>query len=170
MDMIADLANVSKRTVYKHFEDKQALFGAVVQMLCGIVVAPPLDTFEADNAEPRQVLTKLGSHFLTRIYSKEQIQLFRLVVVEAHRFPEVGKMMFDQVNAGESLVCDYLVRQQDKGLLRLQCPEIAASQFLGLLKTDLQMKLLFSQRKRITKSEIERTVECCVDVFLNGVS
>jgi hypothetical protein len=63
-----------------------------------------------------------------------------------------------------------MVRQQDRGLLRLPCPEMAASQFLGLLKTDLQMKLLFGQRKRITKSEIERTAECCVDVFLNGVN
>jgi TetR/AcrR family transcriptional repressor of mexJK operon len=170
MDQIADTANVSKRTVYKHFEDKQALFAAVVQMLCGVIVTPPMDTFEAGNAEPREVLTKIGIHFLSRIYSKEQIQLFRLIVADAHRFPEVGRMMLDQVTAGERLVYSYMVRQQDRGLLRLPCPEMAASQFLGLLKTDLQMKLLFGQRKRITKSEIERTAECCVDVFLNGVN
>jgi hypothetical protein len=129
-----------------------------------------MDTFEAGNAKPREVLTKIGIHFLSRIYSKEQIQLFRLVVADAQRFPELGRMMLDQVTAGERLVYSYMVRQQDSGLLRLPCPKMAASQFLGLLKTDMQMKLLFQQRKRVSKSEIEQIAKCCVEVFLNGVA
>jgi len=79
-------------------------------------------------------------------------------------------MMLDQIAAGERLVYSYMVRQQDSGLLRLPCPEMAASQFLGLLKTDMQMKLLFQQRKRVSKSEIEQIAKCCVEVFLNGVA
>ena len=169
MDTIAESADVSKRTVYKHFEDKETLFAAVIQELCAKVVTPPMVDFEANNAKPRQVLTSIGVHFLSRIYSKEQIQMFRLIVADAHRFPKLGRMMFDQVSSGERLIYNYMSRQQEKGLLRLQCPEMAASQFLGLLKTDAQMKLLFGIRKRITKAEIEQIVECCVEVFLNGV-
>jgi len=170
MDSIAESANVSKRTVYKHFEDKQALFAAVVQLLCGKVITPSLEVFEADNADTREVLTRLGIHFLSSIYSKDQIQLFRLVVSDAAHFPEVGNMMFEQVKAEEQIIYDYLESQQQKGLLRLPCPEMASSQFLGLLKTDVQMKLLFGRRKRITKSEIRQIAKCCVEVFLNGVA
>ncbi len=169
MDIIAESANVSKRTVYKHFEDKQALFAAVVQLLCGKVITPSLEVFESENADTREVLTRLGVQFLSSIYSREQIQLFRLIVADAARFPEVGEMMFAQVKAEEQIISDYLESQQHKGLLRLPCPEIASSQFLGLLKTDMQMRLLFGRRKRITKSEIKQITDCCVKVFLNGV-
>jgi hypothetical protein len=79
-------------------------------------------------------------------------------------------MMLDQVAEGERLVYSYMVRQQESGLLRLPCPEMAASQFLGLLKTDMQMKLLFHQRKRVSQSEIKQIVECCVEIYLNGVT
>ena len=170
MEGIAKSANTTKRTVYQHFEDKKALFAAVVQILCSKVVTPPLDEFKTESTGPREFLCKLGVHFLSGIYSKEQIQLFRLVITDANKTPELGKLMFEQVNMLEQSINDYLARQQEKGLLQLPCSEMAASQFLGLLKTDTQMKLLFGKKKRITKTEIEHIVECCVELFLNGVA
>jgi len=169
MDAIADSAKVSKRTVYKHFEDKQALFAAVVHLLCDEIAPPTLD-FRSEAPGPREFLLKLGKHFLANFYKPEQIELFRVVVSDARRFPELGKLMFQQVAKSESLLNRYLLEQHEAGVIRLRCPDIAASQFLGLLKTDVQMKLLFGEKKRVTKAEIDQIAECCVDVFLNGVA
>jgi hypothetical protein len=110
----------------------------------------------------------IGVHFLEEIYTPEQIELFRIVVSESKRLPELGKMMNKRVIGSEAIVQSYLDDLQRKGSVRLRCTEIAASQFLGLLKTNLQMKLLFGTRKQVSRREIRATAECCVDVFLDG--
>lgn len=168
VDAIADSAGVSKRTVYKHFEDKQALFAAVVDWLCHKVPPPALEAIIENDPEPVSVLTEIGVHILTNIYTREQIELFRVAVTDARRFPEIGRMMFEQVTRTEHTIGSYLERLSKSGRIDLPCPDIAAAQFLGLLKTDMQMKLLFGDRKRITQPEIRHIAECCARLFLNG--
>jgi hypothetical protein len=90
------------------------------------------------------------------------------VVTESQGFPELGALMYEQVEHSEDLIRDYLITQQKKGTINLPAPELAASQFLGLIKTDLQLQLLFGRRKRVSKAEIQRIAETSVDLFLNG--
>jgi TetR/AcrR family transcriptional repressor of mexJK operon len=168
MDMIADSADVSKRTVYKHFDDKQALFAAVVRMLCDKVVPPSLDEMEIGTSKPQTVLTELAVQILSNIYAAEQIALLRVVVTESQGFPELGALMYEQVKHTEALIRKYLMTQQKKGTIDLPDAELAASQFLGLIKTDLQLQLLFGHRKRVSKSEIQKIAETSVELFLNG--
>jgi AcrR family transcriptional regulator len=169
VDVIAETANVSKRTIYKHFEDKKSLFSAVVQILCREVVPGSIDALDTNTSDPRDTLVNLGVHFLTQIYTPEQIELYRIVVSEAKRFPELGEMMNKRVVRTERFAQHYLEDLQKSGIIEMPCPDIAASQFFGLLKTNVQLKLLFGTRKRITKREIRRISECCVDIFLNGI-
>ena len=168
MDMIAESADVSKRTVYKHFEDKHALFAAVVHMLCDKVVPPSLNALDIEASEPDTVLTRLAVQILSNLYAREQIALFRVVVMETQSFPELGALMYEQVAHTEGLIRDYLATQQRQGVLDLPDPDLAASQFLGLIKTDLQLQLLFGRRKRVSKAEIQKIAETSVDLFLNG--
>ena len=168
MDMIAESADVSKRTVYKHFDDKHSLFAAVVRMLCDKVVPPSLDEMEIDTSEPRTVLSKLAIQILSNLYAREQIALLRVVVTETQGFPELGTLMYEQVEHTEALIRDYLITQQQKRTIKLPDPDLAASQFLGLIKTDLQLQLLFGRRKRVSKSEILKIAETSVELFLNG--
>lgn len=168
MDMIAESADVSKRTVYKHFDDKHALFAAVVHMLCDKVVPPTLDELEIGESEPVTVLTRLAVQILSNLYAREQIALFRVVVMETQGFPELGALMYEQVAHTEGLIRDYLMTQQEKGTINLPDPDLAASQFLGLIKTDLQLQLLFGRRKRVSKAEIQKIANTSVDLFLNG--
>ena len=168
MDMIAESAEVSKRTVYKHFDDKHSLFAAVVRMLCDKVVPPSLHEMEINNSEPLTVLTKLAVQILSNLYAREQIALLRVVVTESQGFPELGALMYEQVEHTEDLIREYLMTQRKKGTINLPDPELAASQFLGLIKTDLQLQLLFERRKRVSKFEIQKIAATSVDLFLNG--
>ena len=170
MDMIAESAEVSKRTVYKHFDDKHSLFAAVVRMLCDKVVPPSLHEMEIDNSEPLTVLTRLAVQILSNLYAREQIALLRVVVTESQGFPELGALMYEQVEHTEDLIREYLMAQRNKGTINLPDPELAASQFLGLIKTDLRLQLLFERRKRVSKFEIQRIAETSVDLFLNGTA
>ena len=94
MDAIAARAGVSKRTVYSHFPGKDALFAAVMGSHCDRAVG--LDTCQLDpDGDPRSELTDLGVRFLSLVTSPTAVALFRTVVAEADRFPELGRTFFE---------------------------------------------------------------------------
>lgn len=172
MDAIAEAAGVSKRTVYGHFETKQSLFAAVIQSLCARVVPASLDELQAATAPVEQVLHELGRRFLLGIYTAEQLALFRTVINDARRFPEVGIYMFDgPVRRSEAVMADYLRLQADAGRLHLPAPELAASQFLGMLKTNLHVELLMKpELEPPTPEQVEAITAACVALFLHGAA
>ena len=169
MDAVATQASVSKRTLYSHFENKEALFAAVIEARCARVM--PLSLAEAGGAEgsPEKVLTRLGTVFLSNIYAPEQIQLFQAMMNDSRRFPEVGRMMMDgPVARSQSLISDYLSRQAEAGVLAIEHPDLAAAQFMGMLKTDVHMRLLFNQRVVVNRAEITRIASSATKLFLCG--
>ena len=92
MDQVAALAAVSKQTVYKHFGDKYRLFREIV-----LEVTPTVDSFVARLAGLQQTqdlerdLRELARWYITAVTQPHIIQLRRLVIAEAVRFPELGR-------------------------------------------------------------------------------
>lgn len=169
IDAIADKAQVSKRTVYGHFANKDALFAAVIHSLCAKILPPALDPAELDKASPEEVLQRLGTQFLKSIYTPLQVELFRTITTDSRNFPELGAIMFDgPVTRSEQTVADYLRRQVHAGKMMLASPELAAAQFLGMLKANMHMKLLFKPKTRVTEKEINDYAKAAVRLFLNG--
>ena len=116
------------------------------------------------------VLAAIGREFLLRIYSDDQIELFRTVITDARRFPELGAVMFDgPVRHSEEIVAAYLRRLAAAGRIEVAAPELAAAQFMGMLKTNLHVKLLMKPGTKPAVEEIERIVDSSVGLFLNGV-
>lgn len=170
MARIAEAAEVSKRTVYNHFESKYVLFSAVIMRLCEDVMPSSADSKSKQTWSQEEYLKWLAVNFLQHIYDSEQIELYRTLVAESRNFPELGIQFFDgPVSTSERVIYDYFVSQRQAGTLSIKSPSTAASQFLGMLKTDLQMKLLLGKRSRVPLAEIEEIAESSVDIFLNGV-
>jgi len=84
VNRIAENAGVSIKTLYRHFDNKDDLFVAVIQTACkanqGAEEPPWLDL------PPLQGLTQAGSEHLAFVLSAEQIALYRVVTGEAQRF------------------------------------------------------------------------------------
>ena len=169
MDVIAENAGVSKRTVYHHFHTKQDLYAAVVQTFCANIVPPSLESLHIETSKPEEVLRQLGTQFLEGIYDPEQIELFRTIATDARTFPELGALMFDgPVSKSEQIVADYLKHLVREGTLRIASPTMAAGQFLGMIKTNLQVRLLLKPDTTVSRQKIKEIVESSVDLFLNG--
>jgi TetR/AcrR family transcriptional repressor of mexJK operon len=89
MDEVAALAAVSKQTVYKQFASKEALFLAIVERMTNA----GSDRVQVEMPEPMdlaQVASELRGHaerLMTVALSPELLQLRRLVIGEAGRFP-----------------------------------------------------------------------------------
>lgn len=173
MNRISEEANVSKRTIYKHFENKYELFIAIIHNLCDYVAESMSSENQPDNKQlsMEDYLKWLGINFLQNIYKPEQIELYRTVTAEAKTSPEIGIAFFDgPISRSEHIIYDYFVEQTHQKKMVLKQPRIAASQFIGMLKGDMHMKLLFTKRKRVPSLEIEEMVEGTVDLFLNGAA
>ena len=79
----------SKATLYSHFPSKEQLFGAVVDHVLARLVAATGD-FPASGDDAETSLAELGEGLLELILAPDHIALARMVIGEAHRFPEIG--------------------------------------------------------------------------------
>jgi AcrR family transcriptional regulator len=95
MDSIAKAAKVGIKTIYRHFEDKDDLFIAVIQAACQPQGKTGTGTGEDETpawfAHPPSVAIQIaGEAYLRSILDKNQIALFRLMIRDAHKFPELA--------------------------------------------------------------------------------
>src|SRR5690606_9441893 len=90
VDEIAACAGVSKRTIYKHFEGKEALFGLII-VQTSEQLKLTLDTSLQKGRDPRETLTELARDYLKLILSPQALDIYRLVISESARFPDLAK-------------------------------------------------------------------------------
>jgi TetR/AcrR family transcriptional repressor of mexJK operon len=172
MDEIAALAEVSKRTVYQHFIDKDRLFSEIVMMttdqIDGLVgmVAESL----ADTTDVSRDLGELARRFLAALMRPQLVQLRRLIIASVDRFPELGRAWYER---GFGRVLATLAGRfqglADRGLLRLDDPELAAQHFVGLLLWIPMNRAMFTGDSPFANdADYERYADAAVRAFLEG--
>ena len=172
MDEVAAKAGVSKQTVYKQFENKERLFTEIVlgtsdQLIDGLHQAYA-DTLEGA-ADAREALRALAYRLLQSLTADGVLQLRRLVIAEADRFPEVcGAWFTSGFEKSLEALGQALHRLSERGLLReLDDPTLAAYQFAGLVMYKPMNRAMFAgTRQRPKPGELEGLADRAVDVFL----
>ena len=140
MDALAQKALVSKATLYLYFESKQELFAAVILEERDRFAASFLAGEQGREAMPTRLLrfARALVHFLL---SPDIIASCRLVIGEAARAPELGLAFYD--NGPARLLGrleQFMTRAIAAGQLRKVNPRVAAEQFIGLVRGDLQLR------------------------------
>ena len=166
MDEIARQAGVSKQTVYSHFGAKDALFGAFIRDNCERLLEP-ISAPDIRARGPGAALTGIARRYLDLILEPHAMALFRTILAESGRFPELAKTFYRSgpLIAIDNLA-DYLAAMDDEGVLRVSDPRLAARLFFGMLREDFYFRLLLGCGDFPEKNEVERTVSQAVDVFL----
>lgn len=172
MDDIAKLAVVSKQTVYKHFTDKEALFAEIILATTDQVdevVRLVADVPAGTPAELSKVLDRLARSFLDTLMRPEVLDLRRLVIANADRFPDISRTWYER---GFERVLITLSgsfqRLADQGLLRMDDPLLAAHHFTGLLLWIPLNKAMFTADGRWSAAERDRYADSAVRVFLGA--
>src|SRR3974390_1263296 len=96
MDVIAERAKTSKRTLYAHFESKEKLYLAVIELIRGLY----LDKLRspAEYAEDTgEALVQFCGRFLELLLWTPAIGMCRLAISEAERFPEGSASFYDAI-------------------------------------------------------------------------
>src|SRR3546814_186274 len=166
MDHIAAKAGVSKQTVYNHFQSKDGLFKATIADLTSALMAP-LVVRDLPSSPPERLLRSLAEDFLPLMLRPSSLALFRLIVAEAARFPELVAEIY-AVGAGRMLatLADYLGWETENGRLRVDDPQLAAEQFVGMLAGRLQLRAVLDVGPAPDADELARRAAYAVSCFL----
>jgi TetR/AcrR family transcriptional repressor of mexJK operon len=166
MQMIAEAAGASKETFYRHFENKEQLFAEIISRKARQISGPDAPMARGGSAET--VLTELGTNLLRTILTGEASFLFRTVVAEATRSPELGNLFYAR---GPGLTVErltqYLAAASEKRELHCEDPKLAARLFLGAVVSQFHLRRLFeSTWKPPTEKQIGRHVKAAVSMFM----
>lgn len=165
MDSIAEHAQVSKRTVYKHFLSKDELFHAIVDDLKlnsrsvgGIPYEPERSLADQLSGFGRKVI-----EFHRCVQSR---QLGRVIVSRLLQVPRLSRELFGGAKIFEVELSKWLAAARQAGRL---CPldeRFAAKQFLGLLESFVVWPTLLKLGNEPAAAELDRYLAETVAMFL----
>ena len=96
MDVVAARAETSKRSLYAHFESKEKLFLAVIDLVRGLFLARL--KMPADYADqPAEALALFCAQYLRGVLYQASIQMLRVSMAETARFPQGAQQHYDVV-------------------------------------------------------------------------
>ena len=94
VDDIVRQAGVSKATLYSYFPDKRLLFLEVAKIECAAQSDAAIAQVEA-SGDLREALTTAASRMVRFFMSDVGMQVYRIVVGESQRFPEIGREFYE---------------------------------------------------------------------------
>ncbi len=165
MDSIAKAAEVGIKTLYRHFENKDDLFSAVMQAACNPEAFDEVSggwKKQANEPErpwfskpPSTALVAAGIEYLEHVLSDEQLALYRVVTQDAHNFPELGRRYREQVvERSNEIFIRYLTRWIPAEGWKIRDKRGAAQVFAALLRAGVFEEVLHGLR-RLSDSEIK---------------
>ncbi|MGW6708045.1 TetR/AcrR family transcriptional regulator [Streptomyces sp. NPDC054956] len=169
VDAIAARATVSKPTVYKHFGTKERLFLAVVGAALGGAYAGlrPCPAALASAPDLRAALVEVQYDWTRRLVCDELMALRRLVIGEAGRFPQLGRLWYERSRAAIDLPLAAAVDElRGCGRLAVADVELAVRQLLAVTVSVPQLARTLDPGYAPTDAELRAVVAGGVDVFL----
>jgi TetR/AcrR family transcriptional repressor of mexJK operon len=168
MSGIAATMGGSKGTLWSHFPSKEELFAAVLDQATSEFrarLSQILDPCGDLEATLRSFCTSL----LQKVTSPDAIALHRLVVAEAGRFPEMGRIFFDRVpRLTHALLADFLSGAMDRHLLRRDEPMLAARMLVAMCFSGCHHRLLLGLLDQATPELIAIDADRAIGPFLRA--
>ena len=94
MDLVASRAKTSKRSLYAHFESKEKLFLAIIELVRGLFLTRLKQPGDYSD-KPAEALTLFCGRYLQSMLYGPTVQMCRISMAESERFPEQAALYFD---------------------------------------------------------------------------
>jgi len=165
---VAQRAGVSTKTVYRLIPTKADLLTRVVSDRIGQFMLE-IDADALDALSLSEGLERLLVAYGTLTLSERTIAMHRLVIRESDQFPEAATAFYQGAvcRANEGIAA-WLRRQRDRGVIKLDDPDVAAGMLRGMMSMDPQRAVMLRQRGAPDHDEIEARAKQCAQIFLAG--
>ncbi|MER0238345.1 TetR/AcrR family transcriptional regulator [Fulvimarina sp. MAC8] len=166
---IASSAGISKKTVYRHVESKEALLEAVMVVMVTRSVGPVV-TADPD-LEPSQWLRSYMKAFAALTFSDHGIASYRVVMSEGQRFPHVAHLYIQTVRRlAIKPLAEQLEAYGERGKIRIVAAERAAMMLVSMIVADGLRDAVLGLAEPPRGDALDELVNEGVDVFLGGIA
>jgi TetR/AcrR family transcriptional regulator, mexJK operon transcriptional repressor len=157
----------SLATLYAQFGDKAGLFGAIIASICDEIVSSLPEVGQPRSETPEKALFAFGSTYLRLLLTPLSLALYRVVIGESARFPELGRAVYEAGPATAAKRLAAYMRQQTKArALAVADPDLAARHFLEMVKGDLHFRALLGSTPSVR--EVDACVRLATRTFIDG--
>ncbi|MFL9861865.1 TetR/AcrR family transcriptional regulator [Paraburkholderia madseniana] len=169
-DMIQQTAGVSKSTVYSYYPNKEALFVAVVEAECELYLKTVRE-YKFPERRLIDVLNAIAHAYLEIVLSHDGIALYRAIVSEAARFPELGRRFYlAGPGAMNNAIAETLEAAEARGEVDLGSVgrDSAASLLVNMVRGEAQMQSLTHPESPASAAQRDRWVKDAVTTFIRA--
>lgn len=163
-------AGVSKGTIYRHFNNADALLEAVLERLY-LQIAGQVPNRLSEDQGVRAQLVALGIQLLDFLAGDQGVRIMRTVIAHGARYPAHGELIYRAAPmAFIRRAAQYLEQAERLGQLRVDRPEERAEQLIGMWKGSMVNGLLMNGRALPDEAEKRQRVESGVDLLLRALT
>ncbi len=160
-------AGGSLATLYKLFPSKEDLFAAIISEHM-LALYEPLKSIRED-MPVEQVLLTLGRNYVKVASTPRSLALFRVMVLESQRFPQLREMFLSQGFAQlKSWMETFLQGAHDRGELVIPCTAMATTQFFGLVRAPWHLPAACGEAVDLSEERQEAIVQSATRAFLRA--
>lgn len=166
LEAVARRAQVSTGTLFKRFPTKAALFEAIMERIWETGPDGPAAP-DASSLPVRDALRAIGRDYARLLRAPGVEGLFRVIVAEVNRFPELGRALYER---GKKPYLDRLHVQLKAaaadGAVSIADIPLAARQLLGMINDLIFWPRLLVKDLAVTDQDVARAVDEAVETFL----
>jgi AcrR family transcriptional regulator len=166
LDKVAQRAKISKLSIYRHFENKEALFSAAITARCHQLAPEAL--FEGVDGSAEEQLMAAGSSLLRSLLSPDVRSVEAMVMADKTNQQSLSKLFYEAGAVHVTAQIEALLRQlHGKALLNVPDPLQSARLFAALIKgSDLLIIARFDEAQAEDDREIESYCRSAVALFI----
>lgn len=166
MDKIAETAQVSKRTVYNHFESKEILVTHIIRDIWSQNILTY--EFEYDkNRDLRSQLSELIANELQFMCDQGTLDLIRVAMGYCLFNPEMSNGELREFFEQETTLIRWLRHAMEDGKFRKKDPYLVSEQLLGLLKGQAFWPQVLHFDERLSEAQMRELTNDTLDLFLS---
>ena len=162
LDRIAACAGISKMTIYRKFADKEELFLATINQHCAQIYDVAEHSPAANHDEARVALTDFGWVFARTIIAPDVLHLYRMLLGEMSRFPQLGAHFYDVAPARSLAVIERIL----SGIMQGEECRQRARAFMHMVMGDCHQRLMLGKS---TQDEAEAALGAQIDAAVHMV-
>lgn len=170
MDDIADSAGVTKGTIYLYFENKEAVFKALVRESIGTQIGQVLEQAAAFQGPARDLLRMVVSTVGEILRTSDRVVLPKIIVAEAGNFPELARFYREEIiDKGLGALSAVIARGVERGEFRKIDPQHAARLCIAPVLLAAVWRTTFAQFDA-APYDYQGFLNTHLDVLLRGLS
>lgn len=168
MSGIAAALGGSKGTLWNHFPSKEELFASVLEQVTAAYRAH-LSQMLDPCGDLKTTLRQVSLGLLEKVASPQAIALHRLVMSEAGRFPEMGRIFYERApRLSRGLIAEFLAGAMKRGLLRKSDPQAASRVLTALVMSGCHQKLLVGEITQVTRDMMVADADFATGIFMRA--